>query len=160
MLSSCIREADYICEKIIAMKKSQLNVINLSLIVLLAITTASSVILECAGGKDLPALRSGGLVLLHIAVTLALMILSYLHIKAHFGRAGQWRERFRKTKKQNRWLLWITAITLLTGIAAIFTYFVYGHTPFGAIHGKIGFVALLIMLLHLLHRRRWLKNLF
>lgn len=142
------------------MKKSRLNVINLSLIVLLAVTTASSVILECTGGKDLPALHSCALVLLHIAVTLALMILSYLHIKAHFGQTSQWRERFRKTKRQNKWLLWITAITLLTGIAAIFTYFAFGHTPFGAIHGKIGFIALLIMLLHLLHRRKWLKNLF
>ncbi len=142
------------------MKKSRLNVINLSLIVLLAVTTASSVILECTGGKDLPALHSGALVLLHVAVTLALMILSYLHIKAHFGQTSQWRGRFRKTKRQNKWLLWITAITLLTGIAAIFTYFAFGHTPFGAIHGKIGFIALLIMLLHLLHRRKWLKNLF
>ncbi len=142
------------------MKKSKLTVINISLIVLLVLTTVSSLVLECTGGKDLPVLRGSALVLLHIAVTLALMILSYLHIKAHFGRTSQWRERFGRTKKQNKWLLWVTAITLLTGIAAIFTYFAYGHTPFGAIHGKIGYIALLIMILHLLRRRKWLKNLF
>ncbi len=142
------------------MKKSQLNVINISLIVLLVLTTASSLVLECTGGKDLPTLRNSALVILHIAVTLALMILSYLHIKAHFGQTNQWRERFRRTKRSNKWLLLIMAITLFTGIAAIFTYFVCGHTPFGAIHGKIGYIALLIMFRHLLRRREWLKNIF
>lgn len=142
------------------MKKSQLTIINLSLIGLLILTVASSVILEYTGGKDLPLLRSGALVIIHVAVTLALMLLSYLHIKAHFGAIRQWRERFHKTKKQNRWLFRATIITFLSGLIATVTYFLKGHTPFGGIHGKVGYVALLIMLLHLIHRRKWLKNIF
>lgn len=150
--------AGYLCGKIIAMKKSRLTVINISLIVLLILTVASSVILECLGGKGLPALRSMALVIIHIAVTLALMLLSYLHIKAHWGSLPQWRQRLCKTKKQNRWLLWATVLTFLTGLIAIVTFFMEGHTSFGGIHGKIGYVAMLIMLLHLIHRQKWLKS--
>lgn len=142
------------------MKKSQLTIINLSLIVLLFLTVASSVIIEYTGGRNLPQLRSGALVIIHIAVTLALMLLSYFHIKAHLGAIRQWRERFRKTKKQNRWLFWVALITFLSGLIATVTYFLKGHTPFGGIHGKIGFIALLIMFLHLIHRRKWLRDIF
>ena len=142
------------------MKKSRLTVINSFLIVLLILTASSSLILECIGGKDLPTLRSVTLVVVHIIVTLALVLLSYLHIRAHFGSLPQWRQRFGKTKRQNRWLLWTTVLTFLTGIVAIVTFALKGHSSFGGIHGKIGYVALLIMFLHLIHRGKWLRNLF
>lgn len=64
----------------------------------------------------------------------------------------------RKTKMQNRWLLATSTIVLLTGVAATFTYCAVGHTSLSGIHGKLGFVALALMALHLAHRLKWSRN--
>lgn len=134
--------------------------INLSLVALLILTAISSVILEATGGNSLPAIRNTTLVVLHIVLTLTLFTLAYYHVKFHFGPASRWSSFFKKTKKQNRCLLWLVITVLATGILATLTYSFHGHTPLGAIHGKIGFVALLAMLLHLLHRRKWFRTIF
>lgn len=135
------------------MKKANLKTINFLLVILLIPTIASSIILECLDGGDTRAISNSRLILIHILVATALMLLSYWHIKLHFGPLGNWKSRICKTKRQNRWLLTISAITLLTGIAATAVYFLTGnHNIIGAVHGKIGYVAIFIMLLHLLQR--------
>lgn len=139
-------------------KKTRLKIVNLALVVLLALVTASSVILECLGGKGLKNLTSSSLVFIHIAVSIVIFALSYRHIALHFGNLSRWPQPLKKTKKQNRWLLGVMAVTLASGIAATITYFIHGHTPLGGIHGKIGFAALAFMLLHLIHRRKWFKG--
>ncbi len=143
------------------MKKANLKTINILLVLLLIPTIASSIILEYLGGGDTRVLSNTGLIIIHFLVATTLMILSYLHIKLHFGPLKNWDTRICKTKRQNRWLLTISAITLLTGIIATAIYFLTGnHNIIGAIHGKIGYIAIFIMLLHLLRRRKWLWSLF
>lgn len=143
------------------MKKGNLKTINILLVILLIPTIASSIILEYLGGGDARTISNTGLIIIHILVATALMILSYRHIKLHFGALRNWRSRICKTRKQNRWLLTVSAITLLTGIIATAIYFLTGnHNIIGAVHGKIGYIAIFIMLLHLLQRRKWLRNLF
>lgn len=83
---------------------------------------------------------------------------SYNHVRLHFGPISRWPSFFKKGKRQNRWLLWLVVATLATGLGAIFTYSFHGNSPLGAVHGKIGFLALILMLLHLLHRRKWFKS--
>lgn len=143
------------------MKKANLKTINILLVLLLIPTIASSIILEYLGGGDLRAISNTGLIIIHILVATALMVLSYRHIKLHFGPLKNRKSRICKTKRQNKWLIIISAITLLTGIMATAIYFLTGnHNIIGAIHGKIGYIAIFIMLLHLLQRRKWLRSLF
>lgn len=137
------------------MKKTTLTITNLLLVALLILSAASSIILESAGGEDLRLIRNSALVVAHITVTLILFAVAYNHVKLHFGSFSRWPSFFKKTKRQNRWLFWMVVVTLMTGILAIFTYSIHGHSPLGAIHGKIGFLALVLMFLHLLHRRHW-----
>lgn len=137
------------------MKKKTLTITNLSLVVLLILSAATSIILESTGGEDLRMIRNSSLVVAHIAATLILFAVCYNHVRLHFGSISRWPAFFKKTKRQNRWLLWLVVITLVTGIGAIFTYSFHGHSPLGAVHGKIGFLALILMLLHLIHRRKW-----
>lgn len=142
------------------MKKKTLTITNLSLVVLLILSAATSIILESAGGENLRIIRNSALVATHIAVTLILSVMSYEHVKLHFGPVSRWPAFFKKTKSQNRLLLWLAIITLVTGIGAIFTYSFHGHSPLGAVHGKIGFLALILMLLHVIHRRKWFRQNF
>lgn len=142
------------------MKKKTLTLINLSLVALLILSSISSVILEATGGNGLSAIRNTTLVVLHIVLTLTLFTLAYYHVKFHFGPASRWSSFFKKTKKQNRWLLWLVITVLVTGLLATLTYSFHGHTLLGALHGKIGFVALLAMLIHLHHRRKWFRTIF
>lgn len=125
------------------------------MVVLLILSAATSIILEITGGEDLRTVRNSALVVAHIAVTLILFVMSYNHVRLHFGPISRWPSFFKKGKRQNRWLLWLAIITLVTGIGAIFTYSFHGHSPLGAVHGKIGFLALILMLLHVIHRRKW-----
>ena len=143
------------------MKKANLKTINILLVLLLIPTITSSIILEYLGGVDTRVLSNTRLILIHILLATALMILSYRHIKLHFGPLRNWNTLICKTKQLNRLLLIASAITLLTGIIATAIYFLTGsHNIIGAIHGKIGYIAIFIMLLHLLQRRKWLRSMF
>lgn len=141
------------------MKKNRLTFVNIFLVVIFILSAASSVILESLGGRESSAVSNSILVIMHITLTLTLFGMAYEHIRLHFGPVGKWPERLRKTKRQNRWLLSLALVTLATGIVAIATYFTHGHTPLGGIHGKIGFIASILMLFHLIHRRKWFKTL-
>lgn len=156
MLSPSHGRRTYICKK--KMKKTTLKPINIALVAALLLSIASSIIQECRAGGDLAGISNGVLTLIHIIVTSLLLLLSYLHVRLHFGPVRKWPAIVRKTKMQNRWLLATSVIVLLTGAAATFTYCAAGHTSLGGIHGKLGFAALALMTLHLAHRRKWFRN--
>ena len=130
------------------MKKHTLYIIDIILSILLVVVLVSSIINEVLGGSSLAALSNTSITVFHISVCLVLMTLAFIHIKAHYANLSRWINCLKKGKMQTRVVFILCAMTLVTGIAS----FSHGHTPLGGVHGKIGFVALALMILHLVKR--------
>lgn len=134
------------------MKKHTLYIIDIILSILLVVVLVSSIINEVLGGSSLAALSNTSITIFHISVCLVLMTLAFIHIKAHYANLSRWINCLKKGKMQTRVVFILCAMTLVTGIASMVVYFGHGHTPLGGVHGKIGFVALALMILHLVKR--------
>lgn len=136
------------------MKRKTLFTIDIILTVLLIIVTGSSILQEALFGKSWKGMSNLTLTLLHIFFSLALMALCYIHIKAHYGNISRWKAGLKRSKVTPRILFWMMLATLITGLLSIVSFFTIGHSWIGGVHGKIGFVALVFMLLHLIRRIR------
>jgi len=140
------------------MKRKTLFTIDIILSVLLSIVIFSSILQEALFGETWMGMSNLTLTLMHIFFALALMVLCYIHIKAHYGNLAKWKAGLKRSKVMPRILFWIMLITLITGILSTLSYFTMGHSGIGGVHGKIGFVALAFMLEHLIRRFRWFFN--
>ncbi len=80
------------------------------------------------------------------------------HLYLHFSWKS-WIKRLRKQKSQvTRWLAVFALLTIISGIVAIFHWIgTYAHSPVGGIHGKIGFVFLIIAICHTVTRIKFFK---
>lgn len=115
-------------------------------------------IVMLASGIQLEALSGEGMlwIYVHICIGVVFTTLCGWHIWLHF-KWNNWFERFHKMKSQvTRILWWIALITFLTGIAATIQWFAHSvHTSLGGIHGKLGFLMILLIIAHALKRRKF-----
>lgn len=127
----------------------KLRICNRTLAVTTMAVLLSSIQLEATGGS------SASLVWLHIAVCSLMTALATRHIYLHF-KWVKWESRlFGSRNRMIRWLTISGALTILTGIAATVQWLVTGiHSGIGALHGKIGFVFILLAILHTIKRFR------
>ena len=96
---------------------------------------------------------------IHIIIGLLFMALVGIHIFLHFGRSN-WFAKFSKLKSQaTRILWWMTIITLITGIATAVRWIVTNtHSPLGGIHGKLGFLMIILSIFHIVNRLYFFKS--
>jgi len=141
------------------MNKITLYIIDIILTVLAILILATSILQEILGGESLEWLQFRSLVLTHVILSLSLLTMSYIHIREHFNRRIRFAEMLSKLNKHTKWLFVLSLITLATGIVSTFVYFNHGHTAIGGIHGKIAFVAIALMLGHLIRRIGRMRNL-
>ena len=136
------------------MKKiTKLKFCNWSLLVATVAVLISGVQLEVSHS-------SGNLsVWLHIIIGLLFMGLVAIHIFLHFG-ISNWFDRLSKLKSgATRILWWMTLLTLLTGIATAVRWIITNtHTPLGGIHGKIGFLMIILSTFHIANRVYFFKR--
>ena len=134
-------------------KIAKLKTCDWSLLLLTISILASGIYLEVTQSSGLAA------VWIHIALGILFFISVVYHIFLHFGKSN-WFERFRKLKNQfTRVLWWVSLATLITGIiACIHWTMTYSHSPIGGIHGKIGFLMVLLSIGHLCKRISFLKS--
>lgn len=85
----------------------------------------------------------------HIVFCTLLTVLSIRHIYLHY-RSSNWFARFAKNRnKVTRVLWWVFLLTAMSGIAATVQWIVEnGHSPIGGVHGKIGFLMVIIAIIH------------
>lgn len=128
-------------------KKTKLKICDITLLPLTLLMLASGVQLEVMHG--------GGLVWLIVHIILGLIFMGFVgwHIFLHFG-SSDWFARFHKLKSQfTRILWWVGLLTLVSGIAVIFQWCIhFGHSPLGGIHGKLGFLMILLIIFHVAKR--------
>lgn len=140
------------------MKKHYLYKINVVLLVLLLPALVSSLLQEFLGGANLHCLTNSTLTIIHLAICLPMLLFVGVHLWANCGNITQWFAKIRRQKAQTQWLFWLSALTFVSGVAAMVVYFSHGHTPVGGIHGKLGFVALALMIWHTYRRLKWYKK--
>ena len=136
------------------MKKStKLKICNWSL---LALTVAILI-----SGIQLEATHSNGLtpVWIHILIGVLFMGMATYHVYLHFGNSN-WFSKFRKQKSQvTRILWWVALVTLITGIVAMIHWVTtFTHAPIGGVHGKLGFLMIILSIGHIAKRIKFFKG--
>lgn len=120
--------------------------------IVLIVMLASGIQLEATSG------RYAWSVWAHIALGIVLTVLSVWHIYLHY-RWSDWFARFRKNRNRStRILWWIFLLTAVTGIIATAVWLAtHEHSHIGAIHGKIGFLMVIVGVIHAVghkHKRK------
>ena len=132
------------------MKKSEkLRLCNWSLVYVSALMLLSSIQLEATSGESV------AWVTVHIIIGLIFTGLVFWHVALHFGTdTGLWLRRFKKLKSPVTKVLCI--LFLLTLISAIiaFAHWLgdFTHSSIGGVHGKIGFLMIIVAVGHILKR--------
>lgn len=137
------------------MKKiAKLKICNWSLIVLTVAILISGVQLEATHSEGMTS------VWIHIVIGLLFMGMAAYHVFLHFGFSN-WFVKFHKLKSQaTRIFWWVSVITLITGlIASVHWLIAFNHAPIGGIHGKIGFLMIILSLCHIAKRVGFFKTL-
>lgn len=113
--------------------------------IVLIVMLASGIQLEATSG------RYAWSVWAHIALGIVLIALSCRHIYLHYKWVN-WFARFAKNKNTvTRVLWWVFLLTAVTGIIATVVWLVgHDHSPIEAIHGKIGFLMVIVGVIHAL----------
>ena len=140
------------------MKKRCLYKRNVLLLVMLVPALVSSLLQEFLRGANLHCLTNSTLTIIHLAICLPMLLFVCVHLWANCGNMAQWLAKIRRQKWQTQLLFWFSVLTFVSGIAATVVYFSHGHTPVGGIHGKLGFVALALMIWHTYRRLKWYKT--
>lgn len=117
-----------------------------------AFILASGIQLEATGSSSVD------WVWIHIVVGTFFMALGFLHIYIHLG-ASNWFSRFHKLKSPvTRILWWITLLTLVTVVIATGHWLgSFTHSSIGGVHGKLGFMMIILCLCHIVKRIRFFR---
>lgn len=132
-------------------KRTELRVCDWSLLVMTIAVLISGIQLEVTDGRALP------WVWVHIVVCSLFIALIIRHIYLHF----KWRNWKTGLFGQRRLTKWMSIFGLLTSVSAIAAtvHWVLSntHTGIGGIHGKIGFVFLILIVVHTAERIKKLR---
>lgn len=126
-------------------KIKKLKISNWTLLIIYILTLVSSLQLEIAGNA------SRLWVILHLIVATSFLAVIIWHIYLHF-RWDNWR-RLLKGKKKGilKWMSIFCLLVILSAVIATIDWYIKGvHTGPGAIHGKIGFIFLIAVVIHLI----------
>lgn len=127
----------------------RLKICNRLLGLTLILILASGIQLEVTSGS--PAWS----VWVHIALGLVLTALAFYHIYLHYRKAN-WFARFAKNRNTStRILWWVFLLTAVSGLAATVGWIGDKvHSPLGAVHGKIGFLMVIVAIVHVARHLR------
>lgn len=130
----------------------RLRLCDRTLGIVLIVMLVSGIQLEATSG------RYAWSVWAHIALGIILTVLSLWHIYLHY-RWSDWFERFRKNRNRStRILWWVFLLTAVTGVVATVVWLIDdSHSHIGAIHGKIGFLMVIVGVIHAVghkHKRK------
>lgn len=137
-------------------RKQKLKLCNLWLLGVAVLTLASSLQMEICGGKGVGSLSFLQMMYLHCFVGFIMLILIILHLYLHFGTQN-WITKIRCLKSvPTKRLCVVFAIMIILSIVALLHVFPQMvHTTVGAVHGKVGFLFLLLCMGHCLKRRKF-----
>lgn len=128
---------------------TKLKICDRSLGLTLILILVSGIQLEASSGSH------EWTVWLHIGLGVVLTALSVYHIFLHY-RFSNWFARFRKNRnKLTRMLWWVFLLTVVSGLAATAVWIAgNAHSHIGGLHGKIGFLMVIIGIIHAVRHKK------
>ncbi len=137
-------------------RKQKLKVCNLWLLGVAVLTLASSLQMEICGGEGVGSLSFLLMMCLHCFVGSMMLILIILHLYLHFGTQN-WFSKIKCLKSVPTKCLCVvfSAMIVLSIMALLHVLPQMVHTTVGAVHGKVGFLFLLLCIGHCLKRRKF-----
>lgn len=98
----------------------------------------------------------------HIVLGIVLIALSVYHIYLHY-KWSNWFSRFSKNRNvSTRVLWWVFLLTAVSGIVATVMWFAgQSHSPVGGVHGKVGFLMIIVAIIHVaghIRKKKQLKS--
>ena len=143
----------------IRINMNKLKICNISLLAITPAVLATSIILEASHGESVLGLKFNFWVIIHLVAVLVMTGLVCWHLRMNWGRISGWAKKFTgKASGASKALAILITITVLTGIFAIPQWLIHGHSTIGGIHGKIGFLFILVCLIHTIRHRKWFKG--
>ena len=136
------------------MKKiTKLKICNWSLLTLTIAILISRIQLEATHSIGLTS------VWIHILIGVLFIGMVAYHVYLHFGRCN-WFSKFRKQKSQvTRILWWVALVTLVSGVAAMIHWITtFTHAPIGGVHGKFGFLMIILSIGHIAKRIKFFRS--
>ena len=136
------------------MKKiTKLRICNWSLLALTIAILISGIQLEATHSRDILS------VWIHILIGILFIAFVVYHLFLHFGESN-WFEKIHKQKSQvTRILWWVALVTLITGIVAMIHWVTtFTHAPIGGVHGKLGFLMIILSIGHVSKRIKFFKG--
>ena len=132
---------------------------DIALLLVAIVVLVSSIQMEVTGGEPFMGMSFMTYTILHIVLAVSMMLLIAYHLYLHFNWKN-WIEKLRQTpKKQTRVLAVLAGLVLLTGVASLVDFMIHlQHTPLGGLHGKIGFIFMIIAIGHTLKRKKFLNK--
>jgi len=140
-------------------KKEKLRICDIVLLIVAVLVLVSSIQMEASAGESFMGVPFVAYMVIHVVLALTMMLLVGYHLYLHFGWK-KWINKLHKTPKRATRVLSVFALlTLLTGAAALIVLSVnMQHTPLGGIHGKMGFIMIVVALGHTIKRFKFLKK--
>lgn len=131
-------------------KKHRLRICDAALLAVTVLSLASSIQLEATGSSGT------SWVWIHITVCTAFIALICRHIYLHFK--WNWRRLFTSKKGTIKALSVLGLLVVLSaGIAAAHWIATGTHSGIGGLHGKIGFLFLIIATAHIIRHRKFYR---
>lgn len=131
-------------------RKSRLRACNSLLLGATALMCLSAIQLEATGSQEPAYIR------VHIALGTCLTLLTGWHLYLHFAKHNWTKKILGLKKKTTKWLALLCTVSILSGGATTFHWTAtYAHSPLGGVHGKIGFLFLMLAIGHAAKRRRY-----
>lgn len=142
----------YLCDsETTDMKKlTKLKICDWTLLAIEITILASGLQLEITHGK------SALWVWIHIALGTAMAVFVLWHLYLHFGNSG-WGSKLKK-KPAPRIIFIFFVLTFLLGFIAIPQYMLHGHSSIGGIHGKLGYIFIILCLVHTLRHKTFYRR--
>lgn len=118
----------------------------------------SSIQMEACGGKGFMGLPFSTWIYLHCILGTLMLALVVEHLHLHFGKMNWW-AKIKGLKRQPQWLCATFFLLLVLSVVAFVRIMVLtSHSPIGAVHGKVGFLFLLLCIGHTAKRWKWVKK--
>ena len=129
----------------IRINMNKLKICNISLLAITPAVLATSIILEASHGESVLGLKFNFWVIIHLVAVLVMTGLVCWHLRMNWGKISGWAKKISgKASGASKALAILIAFTALTGLASVQQWLIHGHSPIGGVHGKIGFLFILI----------------
>ena len=138
------------------MKKKYLSICNSCLLLLAPFVLSSGIVLEHLHGEHFCGIENTLWVYMHIAISCLMTCLVVWHVWLNWQKVNKWYIRLMTHRSQGlKIIFFLYLMTTISGIITMPLWLHCGHIGIGGVHGKIGFMSALCILLHIIKHRKW-----